>query len=63
MTIYDRSDQTAADRLCSHAQMVTIDLQEMGNIAGEAVQENLGQMREDASEYVERGRDEIQCQS
>jgi ElaB/YqjD/DUF883 family membrane-anchored ribosome-binding protein len=37
---------------------VTKDLQEMGNIAGDAVQENLGQMRETASKYYEHGRDQ-----
>lgn len=60
MTTYDRSDESAADRLRSQAQKLTIDLQDMGNIAGDAVQENFGQMRENASEYVERGRDEVQ---
>lgn len=60
MTTDDRSDQTAADRLHSQAQKLTIDLREMGNIAGDAVQENLGQMRENAAEYIERGRDGVQ---
>jgi ElaB/YqjD/DUF883 family membrane-anchored ribosome-binding protein len=60
MTTDDRSDRSAADRLRSQAQKLTIDLQEMGNIVGDAAQENLGQMREDACEYIERGRDEVQ---
>jgi len=38
---------------------VTNDLQEMGNIASDAVQTNLEQMRESASDYYEQGRDEV----
>jgi ElaB/YqjD/DUF883 family membrane-anchored ribosome-binding protein len=60
MTTDDRSDPPAADRLRSQAQKLTIDLQEMGNIVGDAAQENLGQMRAGACEYIERGRDEVQ---
>ncbi len=60
MTTDDRSDQPAADRLRSQAKKLTIDLQEMEKIAGDVVQENLGQMRENAVEYIERGRDEVQ---
>ncbi len=59
MTTDDRSDRPAADRLRSQAQKLTTDLQEIENIAGDVVQENLGQMRDNASEYVERGRDEV----
>jgi len=52
-------DQSAADRMRSQAQKVTSDLQQMGSIAGDVVQENLGQIRDTASEYVERQRDEV----
>jgi len=53
-------DQSAADRMRSQAQKVKSDLQEMGSIAGDVVQENLGQVRDTASEYFERQRDEVQ---
>jgi ElaB/YqjD/DUF883 family membrane-anchored ribosome-binding protein len=49
--------QSATARLREQAQEVTKDLQKMGNIASDAVEENLGQMRENASEYYEHGRD------
>jgi len=52
-------DQSAADRMRSQAQKVKSDLQEMGSIAGDVVQENLGQVRDTASEYFERQRDEV----
>jgi ElaB/YqjD/DUF883 family membrane-anchored ribosome-binding protein len=42
------------------AQKVKSDLQEMGSIAGDVVQENLGQVRDTASEYFERQREEVQ---
>jgi ElaB/YqjD/DUF883 family membrane-anchored ribosome-binding protein len=60
MTIENNPDQSAADRMRSQAQKVTSDLQEMGSIAGDVVHENLGQIRDTASEYFERQRDEVQ---
>jgi ElaB/YqjD/DUF883 family membrane-anchored ribosome-binding protein len=42
------------------AQKVKSDLQEMGSIAGDVVQENLGQVRDTASEYFERQCEEVQ---
>jgi ElaB/YqjD/DUF883 family membrane-anchored ribosome-binding protein len=59
MMTENTSDQHAADRMRSQARKVTTDLQEMGSIAGEVVQENLGQIRDSASEYFERQRDEV----
>lgn len=53
------TDRSATDRLREQAREVTKDFQEMGHIANEAVQENLGQMRENASECYERGRDGV----
>jgi ElaB/YqjD/DUF883 family membrane-anchored ribosome-binding protein len=53
-------DRPAADRLRLQASKVTSDLQEMGSIAGEAIQENLRQMREGATECFERRCDEVQ---
>jgi ElaB/YqjD/DUF883 family membrane-anchored ribosome-binding protein len=52
-------DQSAADRMRSQAQKVTSDIQAMGSIAGDVVHENLGQIRDTASEYFERQRDEV----
>jgi ElaB/YqjD/DUF883 family membrane-anchored ribosome-binding protein len=49
----------AADRMRSQARKVATDLQEMGNIAHDAVQENLGQMRDNSSEYFEHRCDEV----
>lgn len=51
--------QSATVRLREQAQEVTKDLQKMGNIASDAVEENLEQMRENASEYYEHGRDGV----
>jgi ElaB/YqjD/DUF883 family membrane-anchored ribosome-binding protein len=52
-------DKPAADRMRSQARKVTMDLQEMGSIAGDVVQENLGQIRESASACFEQQRDEV----
>jgi len=54
-----RTHRSATARLRDQAREVTKDFQEMGQIANEAVQENLGQMRENASECYERGRDGV----
>ena len=53
------TQRPATQRLRDSAGEVTRDLQEMANIAGDAVQENLGQFRENASEYYEQGRDQM----
>jgi len=58
-TSRSRTHRSATDRLRAQAREVTKDLKEMGHIANEAVQENVGQMRENASEYYELGRDGV----
>ncbi len=50
---------TTSDRLGAQAKEVSKDLQEMGNIVKDAAQEKLGQVREDATEYLEQGRDKV----
>lgn len=54
-----RTSRSATARLRQQAQEVTKDLQKMGTTAGDALQENLGQMRGNASEYYEHGRDGV----
>jgi len=54
-----RTHRSATARLRDQAREVTKDFQEMGHIANEAVQENLGQMREKVSECYEQGRDQV----
>jgi len=54
-----RTDRPVTERLREQAHEVTRDLQEMGNIAGDAVEENLQHLRENASEYCEHGRDRV----
>src|SRR4051812_45184680 len=49
----------ATERLRDQAGEVTRDIQELANIAGEAVQENLGHIRENASEYYEQGCNQV----
>ena len=50
---------TTSDQLGKQAMEVTKDLQEMGGIVRDAAQEKLGQVRENASEYYEQGRDKV----
>ena len=50
---------TTIDQLGKQAKEVTRDLQEMGGIVRDAAQEKLGQVRENASEYYEQGRDKV----
>lgn len=50
---------TTSDRLAEQARELSNDLQDFGAIAKDAAQEKLGQLREDASEYYERGRDKV----
>lgn len=54
-----RIRQPASRRLHEQAGEVTKDLQKMAHIAGDAVDENLEQFRENASEYYEYGRDQV----
>jgi len=53
-----RGSATATDRLREQAREVTKELQEMGNIANDAVRENLGQLQDQASDYYQQGRDQ-----
>jgi len=48
---------TTSDQLGKQAMEVTKDLREMGNIARDAVQEKVGQVRENVSEYYQQGRE------
>ena len=50
---------TTSDRLGKQAVEVKKDLQEMGGIVRDAAQEKLGQVRENASEYYDQGRDKV----
>jgi ElaB/YqjD/DUF883 family membrane-anchored ribosome-binding protein len=52
-----RSDRPASGRLRKQATAVSKDLQAMGGTARDAAQEKLGQLRDNASEYFEQGRD------
>jgi ElaB/YqjD/DUF883 family membrane-anchored ribosome-binding protein len=50
---------TTSDRLGAQANEVSNDIKEMGNIVRDAAQEKLGQVRENATEFYEQGRDKI----
>jgi ElaB/YqjD/DUF883 family membrane-anchored ribosome-binding protein len=50
---------TTSDRLGAQANEVSKDLKEMGAIVRDAAQEKLGQVRENATEYCEQGRDNV----
>ena len=50
---------TTRDRLGAQAKEVSNDLKEMGGIVRDAAQEQLGQVRENATEYYEQGRDNV----
>jgi len=54
------SDRPATDRLRKQASKVTEDLQEIVGTARDAARENLGQLRENAAECYEQGRDRVQ---
>ena len=54
-----RAIRPASDRLGKQARKVTEDLQDLGGIAGDAAQEKLGQLRENASDYYEEGREKV----
>ena len=51
-----RASRPAAERLRKQARKVSKDVREMGAIATGAAQDQLGQMRDNASEYYEQGR-------
>src|SRR5688572_1339330 len=55
------ADHPARDRLYEQARGVTNDIQEMGGLASDAAQEQLGQMGDAASAYYGQGRDRV-CQ-
>ena len=48
-----------SDRLGDKANAVSNDPKEMGGIVRDAAQEKLGQVRENATEYYEQGRDKV----
>ena len=50
---------TTSDRLGTQANEISDDLKEMGGIARGAAQEKLREVRENATEYYEQGRDNI----
>jgi len=50
---------TTRDRLGAQAKEVSNDLKEMGDIVRDAAQEKLGQVRENATEYYEQGRENV----
>lgn len=54
------TEKSASDRLGKQVREVTQDLQEIGEIAKDAAREKLEQLRDNASEYCEQGRDKVQ---
>ena len=54
-----RAQRPASARVRKQAKKGTKDLEEMGATARDAAQEKVGQLREDASEYYEQGRDKV----
>jgi ElaB/YqjD/DUF883 family membrane-anchored ribosome-binding protein len=50
---------TTSDQLKKQAKNVTEGFEEMGETVRDAVQEKLGQVRENASEYYEQERDKV----
>ncbi len=52
--------RSVSDRLGRQTKEVTKDLLELGEIAKDAAEEKLGQLRENAAEYCEEGRDTVQ---
>ena len=50
---------STSDRLGMQAKEVSKDLREMGDILRDAAEETLGQVRENATEFYEQGRDKI----
>ncbi len=54
-----RASRPVSERLGKQARRVTEDLKELGGIAGDAAQEKLGQLRDNASGYYEDGREKV----
>jgi len=54
-----RTNRLASDRLGKQARKVAEDLQELGGIAGQAAQEKVGQLRGNAADYYEDGREKV----
>ena len=50
---------TTSERLGAQANELSDDLKEMGDIVRDAAQEKLGQVRENATEYYQQGRDNV----
>jgi ElaB/YqjD/DUF883 family membrane-anchored ribosome-binding protein len=50
---------SASERLGAQARTVSKDIKEMGDIVRDAAQEKLGEVRENATEFYEQGRDKI----
>ena len=50
---------TTKDRLGAQANELSEDLKEMGGVARDAAQQKLKEVRENAAEYYERGRDNV----
>ena len=51
---------TTSERLGAQAKEVSNDLKEIGDIIRDAVQEEFGHVRENASDYYQQGRDNVQ---
>ena len=54
-----RANRSASDRLVKQARKLTEDLQELRGIAGDAAQEKVGQLRDNASDGYEEGREKV----
>ena len=50
---------STSERLGAQAKTVTNDIKEMGDIVRDAAQKKLGEVRENAAEFYEQGRDKI----
>ena len=50
---------SASERLGAQAKTVSNDIKEMGDIVRDAAQEKLGEVRLNATEFYEQGRDKI----
>ena len=52
-------ERLASDRLREQASAVTKDIQELGAIASDAAHEKLAQMRAEASDFCDQGREKV----
>ena len=50
---------TTTDRLAKQAMQLSKDLRELGTAAKDVAQEKVGQLRDDASERIEQGKDKV----